>query len=355
MTRRKLLHNGAAAAMAGMLWQRGLAGAAAGPIKVGMIGTAHSHAAGKWEAIRKMPEVFEVVGVVEADEQRRKSAQGRREYADVKWMSEQELLDTRGLEAVLVETAVREQGPTGLRVAKAGLHLHLEKPGSARASEFIDLVGQMQRSGKVLQLGYMFRGNAAFEVCFKAVREGWLGEVFEVSGVIGKVVGKKEREETAEFAGGMMFELGCHLIDAVVAVLGKPQAVHAHLRRTRPDQDSLADNTMALLEYPKAIASVRCAALDVEGSARRQFVVCGDKGTATILPLEPPRMTLTLTEDRGEYKRGTQPVKLREMAGRYGDQLKDFAKIVRGEKKSEFGYGHELAVHETVLRASHSG
>lgn len=93
--------------MAGVIWQCGVAGAAAGPVKVGMLGTAHSHAAGKWQGIRRMPEVFEVVGVVEADEHRRKAAQERREYADVKWMSEEELLNTEGLEAVLVETAVR--------------------------------------------------------------------------------------------------------------------------------------------------------------------------------------------------------------------------------------------------------
>ena len=42
-------------------------------IRIGQIGTKHAHAAGKLETILKYPDVFEFVGVVEPDPQRRSS------------------------------------------------------------------------------------------------------------------------------------------------------------------------------------------------------------------------------------------------------------------------------------------
>ena len=42
-------------------------------IKIGQIGTKHPHAAGKLDAILKYPEIFEVVGIVEPDKERREA------------------------------------------------------------------------------------------------------------------------------------------------------------------------------------------------------------------------------------------------------------------------------------------
>ena len=40
------------------------------------------------------------------------------------------------------------------------------------------------------------------------------------------------------------------------------------------------------------------------------------------------------------------------MPGRYDDQLADFARIIRGEMALDYGPEHDLAVHETLLKAS---
>ena len=69
-----------------------------------------------------------------------------------------------------------------------------------------------------------------------------------------------------------MFELGCHLIDAVVYLLGKPRAVHDHGRQSSPS-DGLADSQLAVLEYQDVIATVRASLIEVDGFARRQLVV----------------------------------------------------------------------------------
>ncbi len=109
----------------------------------------------------------------------------------------------------------------------------------------------------IVQLGYMFRSNPAFQFLFEAVRNGWLGEIFEVHGVISKKLPAADRAELAKYRGGAMFELGCHLIDAVVRLLGKPQRVEAANLQTQPNRDSLRDNCLAILHYAGATATVR--------------------------------------------------------------------------------------------------
>lgn len=319
-------------------------------MKVGVVGTAHSHAAGKVAVLRKMRDLFEVVGIVEPDEPLRKLAAGQAEYQGLAFLTEQQLLNESGLQAVLVETRVRDLVPAATRIAAAGVHIHLEKPGGPSLPAFNRLLDLQAEKKRLLQVGYMLRRNPAFEFCFRAVKEGWLGEVFEIQGVMGKTADDAERKATAEFSGGMMFELACHLIDAVVRISGKPRDVHSYLRRSRPD--GLADNTLAVLEYPQVLATVRSAAIDSGGGSRRCFTVCGDQGVVTILPLEAPKLTLTLARAAGEFRKGSQPVELRKSPGRYDDLLADFARMVRGEKEVDYTPDHDRAVLETVLRAS---
>lgn len=325
---------------------------AKGPIKVGQIGTAHAHASGKIATLRKLSADFEVIGVVEPDPELRRECEDTATYRGLKWMTEDELLSTKGLQAVAVETAVADLVPTAARSISAGMHIHLDKPAGESLSAFKRVMDEASRRGLTVQMGYMFRNNGAFQFAFRAVREGWLGQVFEIHAVMSKMVSAEVRGPLAEYRGGTMFELGCHLIDAVVAMLGKPERVSPFARRTLPEQDNLMDNMLAVFEYPKTTCTVRSSVIEVDGGRRRQLVVCGNRGTVEIRPLEPPRLLLTLDKARGEFKRGTQEVKLPKMPGRYDDQLAELARVIRGEEESKYPAEHDLAVQEAILRAS---
>jgi predicted dehydrogenase len=148
-----------------------------------------------------------------------------------------------------------------------------------------------------------------------------------------------------------MFELGCHVIDAVVTVLGRPQKVTAHRRSVSPAGDGWSDNDLAVFDSPKATVTVRSAMVEVDGGSRRNFIVRGTKGTMEIQPLEPPAARLTLLAPHGTYKKGTQDLKF-QTGGRYDGDFADLAKVIRGEKSFTFTPEHDLAVQETVLIAS---
>ena len=107
---------------------------------------------------------------------------------------------------------------------------------------------------------------------------------------------------------------------------------------------------LAVLTYPKATASVKSSASEVEGFARRHFVVCGSEGTLHIQPLDAPDVRLALSRPRGKYKKGYQTIRF----GRYSRYVGDaaaMAKVIRDEADAEYSYDHDLAVQETILKA----
>ena len=140
-------------------------------------------------------------------------------------------------------------------------------------------------------MGYMFRYNPAVVLLRRAIARGWLGELFEVHAVMSKLV-----EPVDEQAGGVFgrddVRLGCHLIDLIVTLLGKPGSVTPFLQHNGEAADTLLDNALAVLRYPRALASVN-ARLEVEGEERRRLVVCGTRGTFHIEPLDNPSARVT--------------------------------------------------------------
>lgn len=317
-------------------------------IKIGQIGVGHAHAT-KLAAYRASPD-YDVVGVVETDEALRQAAEKTAPFRDVRWLTREQLFNTPGLQAVLVETAVKDLLDQAEACVNAGFHVHIDKPAGESLPQFKRILETATKKKLLVQMGYMFRYNPGVLLLRDFLRQGWLGDIFEVHTVMSKVVPPAERKKLAAFRGGIMFELGCHVLDLVVKTMGKPLSVKAFPHHSATLNDGLMDNMLAVLNYAKATATVKASALEVEGFDRRHLVVCGTEGTFHIQPLDNPSVRLSLANTRGPYKKGTQEVKLPKYT-RYVDDAADMAKIIRGDKASDFPPEHDLAVQETLLQA----
>lgn len=321
-------------------------------IRIGQIGTSHPHAAGKMEAIRALPDLYEVAGIAEAVAGRRAIAEKQKAYAGLKWLTEEELLSDPEVKVVVVETTLGDSARAALACVRAGKHIHLDKPGAATHSDFKALRLEAERRGLVVQMGYMLRYNPAFELLFRAHREGWFGQITEINASMGKLADARLQTQLAGIPGYGMFELGCHLVDAVVFLLGAPSAVHAFGKPTGLAPAGLPDNQLAVLEYPKAMVTLRCNHGDPFGGPHRRFHVVGTKGAMTIQPLESGRGTLYLTEAKGGFKKGENSFALEVPPGRYTGEFRDLARVVRGEKRLEWSAEHDITVHATALRCA---
>jgi predicted dehydrogenase len=318
------------------------------PVKIGQVGVGHAHAS-KLAVYRKSAD-YEVVGVVEPDAELRKRAETQEAFRGVTWLTRDELLKTPGLRAVLVETRVGDLLDAAEACVAAGKHVHLDKPAGESLPQFRRILDAAAKQKLVVQMGYMYRYNPAVVLLRDFLKKGWLGEVFEVHAVMSKVVPAEERKRLAKFRGGIMFELGCHVLDLVVGILGRPKDVTPFALHSATADDALTDNMLAVLSYPGATATVKSSALEVEGGDRRHLVVCGTEGTFHIQPLDNPAARVSLSQARGAYKKGTQDVAFPKYT-RYADDAADMARAIRGEGAFGFSHDHDYAVQETLLKA----
>jgi predicted dehydrogenase len=318
-------------------------------IKIGQIGVGHAHAARQLSVRRTSPD-FEVVGIVEPDEELRRVAMSKPEYQGLDWMTQEQLLNVPGLQAVLVETHVHDLLDTAEICVNAGKHIHLDKPAGESLPQFKRILDSAARQKLFVQMGYVFRFNPGVLLLKDLLEKGWLGEVFEVHAVMSETNTPDKRKQLAQYRGGILFELGGHVIDVVVGIFGKPEKVAPFFQHVSKIDDSLADNMLAVLSYPRAIATVKSSAVEVEGSKRRHLAVCGTEGTLHIQPLDNPTARLTLSKGRGEYKVGVQEVPLPKFK-RYVNETAEMAKVIRGEKSADFSYEHDLSVQTTLLQA----
>ncbi len=104
-------------------------------------------------------------------------------------------------------------------------------------------------------------------------------------------------------------------------------------------------------------ASLRTTIVEVGGFDRRNLVVCGDKGTVVVQPIEVEgdraggKVFLNLLEDSGGYKKGLQEIPQPPHTCRYEGQTLEFARIIRGEIENPYSYPHELLVQKCHLQA----
>ena len=316
------------------------------PVGIGLLGASHPHAEGKLEVLRSSPD-FSIVGVCEHEPKLRQTLKEQ----DITLLSRKDLLRHPEIQVIAVESPVRDHATDGLAVLEAGKHLHLEKAPTDNMAAFQKIVELARKKDLLLQIGYMWRYNPGIPKAVEAAREGWLGSIYMVKATIGIQLAAGRRPELAEFAGGIMFELGGHLIDPLVRLMGRPRKVTPFLRKDGAFNDVLKDNTVAVLEWDRAIGFVQGSTLQPGFSRYRALEIHGTNGCAIVNPLEPPALTVDLATPTGPYPKGIQKIDVPPYR-RYVDDFAELAAAVRGERKLRITYDEDLMVHEALLRCS---
>lgn len=321
-------------------------------IKVGQIGIAHNHGEGKMHAIRKFPELFDVIGYSETDEEWIKKRGNDDCYKDLKRYTEDELIEKCDL--LIIETNVWELTKTAQKCIDAGKHVHIDKPASGILSEFQKLLNDAKEKQLTVQLGYMYRYNYAIKKCMDMISSGKLGEIYQIDAEMITKHTDEYRNWLRHFNGGTMYIFGSHLIDLVVSILGEPQNVVPFIKQTGLNNVYSDDNCFAVLEYEKAIARITTVSTEINGWGMRRFFVAGSKGTIEIKPIElNVKMTLSTDDyatDAYKNMQMTVPVEDVPTLSRYDDMVIDLYKSVTGEKENPYSYEHEYIVQKTLCR-----
>ena len=311
-------------------------------IKIAQIGiNQYSHGPELFYTIKAHPEIFDLVGYALVEDEKETCADKIAfYYAGYPELSLKEILEDPEIEAVTVETDEIHLLKYAQIAAEHGKHVHMEKPGSPSLADFERLIDTMRSTKKVFHMGYMYRYNPVIADTVRRAKNSEFGHVFSIEALMSRYDDKKCREWLTAFPGGMMFYLGSNLIDVIMQIQGEPEQVIPCNTRTGIWGVQSQDLGFAVLRYPHAVSVVRTAATEVGGNDRRQIVICGERRTVEIKPVEKyagKPMTFCagadehyLTEEGAVKEKHTDS----EPFERYLAMITAFAAMVRGDTEN---------------------
>lgn len=280
------------------------------------------------------------------------------DFADYPELTLEQILSDPTIEAVAVETEEIYLTKYALLAVQAGKHIHMEKPGGLVLADFEDLITAALEKGNVLHFGYMYRYNPYIADLIQRVKRGELGDILSVEAQMNCIHPVQVRQWLQSFPGGMMFFLGCHLIDLILTIQGTPEKIIPLNKCSGLDVTDCKDFGMAVFEYKNGVSFAKASAVELGGFARRQLVVTGTKATVELNPLEEyvPGSGLeylyTVKTERSSTdwhapakKESCEPV------NRYRNMMQSFAQLVRGEKQNPYSLQYELELYKTILKA----
>ena len=322
-------------------------------LKIGQLGIGHNHAEGHMLGMMHNPDVFEIVGYAEPDEEWVNKRGGLETYKGVPRLEVDELIEK--CDAICVECDVWNLTKWAQMCVDRGRHVHIDKPASGTFEEFTHLIESAKAKNLVVHMGYMYRHNPAIKKALGLVHSGELGEIYQVDLEMSTYHSKEYREWLKHFKGGSMYIFGSHLIDLAHLILGVPNKVHSFIKQTDFEDVHTDDNCFALLEYDKAIAKITNLSVEVNGWGMRRLAVMGSRGTVEIKPLELDVEMYYSSVDfaYNPYADIRRKIVVPDMPARtrYNDMMREFYELVTGEKKDEKLYVHDLKVQKTLMQA----
>jgi predicted dehydrogenase len=140
--------------------------------------------------------------------------------------SYEKLLDTPGLDAVVVATPSKLHARMVREALDRGLHVFCEKPFCLDPADSRTLAGLAAGARRVNQVGYHYRFVGTFNEARRLIEAGALGKVHHVrveayGPVVLKPKGATWRNRSDE-GGGCLYDYACHAVDLVNYLVGRP-------------------------------------------------------------------------------------------------------------------------------------
>jgi len=193
------------------------------------------------------------------------------------------LLSAPGVDVVCVNSINRLHSEHAVRAAQAGKHVIVEKPLCLTLAE----ADAMLEAAAAAGTGLAYAENLCFAPHYRSARE------LIAEGAIGRILSARQCEKhggpyspwfwnAEEAGGGTLLDLGCHSIECLRWLLGKPLitrvsaelATVRHAQKTRLEDDArvtlgLEDGTRLHAECSWAAETAGESSLEVQGSEGR--------------------------------------------------------------------------------------
>lgn len=326
-------------------------------LRVVQVGTGHPHSNGQTDTILQNP-AFELIGYAEptpdyCHPEHRSFLDPVYPYHTMQRYTVEELLDRDDIDGVVIETQEEIGTEYAQLFAEKGTPIFFDKPGTHGVASFQKLIDTCRKNHVPLQMGYMYRCNPLVQKALALVKAGELGEIFSVEGQMSLRYGEPMCKWIGRFPGGMMYYLGCHMIDLVLQFMGGlPEKVTAMNACTGQYHFSGENYGFATLQYKNGTSFVKTTCAEENGFTRRQLVISGERGTIEIRPMEAfaPGNCYHQTAHALYSHDGKVDVWDAEPFPRYGGMFDRFAQLLYTGEFDAATYDYELALFRVLMQ-----
>lgn len=161
----------------------------------------------------------------------------------------------------------------------AGKHVVIEKPFTQTSEQADELIQLAKKQGLVLSVFQNRRWDSDFLTVQSLINDKAFGTLVEYEAHFDRyrnIIAEDSWKESKETGAGTLFNLGSHLIDQAIVLFGKPQAVFADIRTTRPNSQ-IDDNFELILSYPNLKVSLKASYLVREPGPK--YLIHGTEGS----------------------------------------------------------------------------
>jgi scyllo-inositol 2-dehydrogenase (NADP+) len=236
---------------------------------------------------------FDLAVIVTGNPDRQEAA--RRLYLGADVVATADEMLERDLDLVVVASPPATHVPLATAALGAGVAVVVDKPLCASAAEGAELVACAEAGGHPLTVFQNRRWDSDFLTLRRVIASGALGEVRQLESRFERWkpvpdTAKPWRLAGPDEAGGVVYDLGSHLIDQAIQLLGPVTDVHAELASY--SGQAAPDDAFLSLRHAGGGVS-RLWTSSVAGQPGPRFRVLGSEGAFVSWGLDPQEAQLT--------------------------------------------------------------
>jgi len=335
------------------------------PLRAGVIGYGLGGAAFHAPFIATTPGL-QLTAIVTHDAERQRTV--ARSYPGVRIVDDvSQLWDgSVGLDLVAISTPNRTHVPLALAAIAAGLHVVVDKPLAPSSGEARAVAEAAQRRGRLIIPFQNRRWDGDFLTLRRLLSEGAIGDPIRFESRFERwrpipTRGWRERGGPDE-AGGLLFDLGSHLVDQALVLFGPVRDVYAHFDRRRPGVEADDDTFVALTHASGVRSHLYVSAVAAQAAPR--FRLLGRSGAFTKWGLDVQEDALRAGVRPGGTEWGIEPEerwgtlgidgqtqRVPTERGDYGAFYAGVARAIRGEGPVPVDVAEVIAMLEVIEAA----
>lgn len=348
-------------------------------IIIGQIGNLHDHSKDIMLTLKRLPEHFDIIGFVpesEDDYFKEYSNYGKNvesfykgnplnpntdPYEGIPKMTIEELL-SKNPDAVFIESFEKRLLDYAFLCVERGIHVHIDKPAGIDIDRFRSLLNLAKRKNVIVHFGYMFRYNPAILKAKELIDSGALGSVCSIEASMGTNYAKDKKLWLKNFSGGMMYFLGCHLVDILYMFQGIPEKIYP-LNRAVFNDFGAEDYGFTIFQYKNGSSIVKSISSTIPEFNARYIKIACEKGTIKIDPIEEPqdfnmengfalKTQMEIISCDNPALSQADSLFQSETYDRYAAMLTEFADMVTLGESNKYNYEYELQVQSMVLASA---